>query len=136
MQTESKAANRIPVEGETIQRVLPHNYRTVQCKFWEQGQCRMGDECNFAHDTPAPIPSAAFGDRTEQTEENDFLVQMQLSDIADGLQQYYSNNRMIFQKLKTARDFTEFGNYEAAGDILTVLYHKSKGTHSGLANNV
>lgn len=82
----------------------------------------MGDECNFAHDTPAPGPSSAalFSDRPEQTEENDFLVQMQLSDIADGLQQYYSNNRMIFQKLKTARDFTEFGNYDAAGDILTV----------------
>jgi hypothetical protein len=45
---------------------------------------------------------------------------MQLTEIIDGLEEYFGANRVIQQKLKLARDFVEFGSYEASGDILTV----------------
>lgn len=48
------------------------------------------------------------------------MKQLQLSDIIEALSNHYVNNRMMLQKLKTAKDFTDFGNYDAAGDILTV----------------
>lgn len=25
------------------------NYKTMKCRFWDAGTCRMGDLCNFAH---------------------------------------------------------------------------------------
>lgn len=29
-----------------------HNYKTVICKYWEQGKCKFASKCSFAHGDP------------------------------------------------------------------------------------
>lgn len=48
------------------------------------------------------------------------VKQMQLTEMIDGLKEFYSTDRARLQKLKTAKDMTDFGNYDLATDILNV----------------
>lgn len=35
--------------GDPKQQVGLHNYKTVTCKYWEQGKCKYQQNCSFAH---------------------------------------------------------------------------------------
>eukprot|EP01017_Pseudomicrothorax_dubius_P026195 TRINITY_DN2901_c0_g1_i3.p1 TRINITY_DN2901_c0_g1~~TRINITY_DN2901_c0_g1_i3.p1 ORF type:complete len:241 (+),score=50.95 TRINITY_DN2901_c0_g1_i3:304-1026(+) len=79
----------------------------------------MAEEAEFAVDPNDPgIPNVDEG----------FVKQQQLTEMIDALSDYYANSRLHQQKLKTARDLTEFGNYDAAGDIMTQLMYSSSAT--------
>ena len=28
---------------------MPSNFKTIKCKYYDLGQCKYGDKCNFAH---------------------------------------------------------------------------------------
>jgi hypothetical protein len=52
--------------------------------------------------------------------EENMIKQMQLTDMIEGLKDFYKNDKSLLQRLKSAKDMTEFGNYDLASDILNV----------------
>jgi hypothetical protein len=43
--------SRVPqnVQGSYINPMMVNNYKTVVCKYWEQGKCKYVTNCSFAH---------------------------------------------------------------------------------------
>ena len=78
----------------------------------------MGTNCTFAHDAGAPSGDVKE-EETVNVDENQ-VKQIQLTDMIDGLKEFYNSDARVLQRLKTAKDMTDFGNYDLACDILNV----------------
>eukprot|EP01017_Pseudomicrothorax_dubius_P024008 TRINITY_DN2555_c0_g1_i27.p1 TRINITY_DN2555_c0_g1~~TRINITY_DN2555_c0_g1_i27.p1 ORF type:complete len:279 (-),score=6.72 TRINITY_DN2555_c0_g1_i27:91-927(-) len=74
-------------------------------------------------------PRRMIEENTDPVFDN-YLRQMQLKEMIELLGQFYNDSRLIQGKLKTARDLTDFGNYDAAGDILSnIIYNPNATIH-------
>eukprot|EP01017_Pseudomicrothorax_dubius_P034324 TRINITY_DN4691_c0_g1_i5.p1 TRINITY_DN4691_c0_g1~~TRINITY_DN4691_c0_g1_i5.p1 ORF type:complete len:336 (-),score=72.77 TRINITY_DN4691_c0_g1_i5:50-1057(-) len=52
-----------------------------------------------------------------------YLKQQQLIEMIDALSEYFSSSRIMQQRLKAARDFSDFGDYESAAQIITEIVY-------------
>ncbi len=78
-----------------------HNYKTVICKYWEQGKCKFASKCSFAHGDPEMRnpesnfvlqPSNQIIDPLKNTAFEYYLWFKQLSLIIENLNQKYSKD--------------------------------------------
>lgn len=99
------AAEDQPAQGE--QTVGLHNYKTVMCKYWEQGKCKYQQKCSFAHGDPemrnpesnfVTLPQNAIVDPLKNTAFEYYLRFKQLMLIQEQLAKRYVEDpsRMSF----------------------------------------
>lgn len=98
----------------------------------EENQNSMTPSNNFNSSGPRSENLNGLAESGFTADQENYLQHLQLSNIIDQLEAIFSEDRLISQKLKTAHDLKEFGNYDEAAEILTVFQTFSKTSNAKL----
>lgn len=123
--------------------MMLNNYKTVVCKYWEQGKCKYQTNCSFAHgdgevsrgDGKAQFPTqnamgGPFNGYDPQKDPSvEFMMKMQqLNMIASSLERLYPGDQMIEQYIKSAQQMLAANNINSAAETLQrILYSNNIG---------
>jgi len=113
---------------------VPSNYKTVKCKYFEQGYCKYNQSCSFAHGdqdmrTPqdnASMPSMPYqmpnvtqapNPLQDQTTQN-AVAQQQIQYLITQMEQYHVGNPQFLYNIKSAKELNSVGNMQAAATAI------------------
>jgi len=121
---------------------VPSNYKTVKCKYFEQGYCKYNQSCSFAHGdqdlrTPqenATMPSMSYSmpnvsqapnPLTDQTTQN-AVAQQQIQYLITQMEQYHANNPQFLYNIKSAKELNACGNMQAAATAIYEIIQRAE----------
>lgn len=139
--------NKMPQNVQPMTNTMSgNNFKTVVCKYWEQGKCKYGNNCSFAHgdtekiaDHPGQMPmgnSQAMGGLMTGTgydplkdPQVEFMMKcQQLSMIAASLDKLHQKDSMIEQYIRSAQGMLQTNNINGAAETLQkILYNNNVG---------
>lgn len=109
------------------------NFKTIRCKYFDQGACKNGDKCSFAHgdselrtdhvnrDRHASAPNPGYQHSTIQNPdpENQILTK-QLGFIIERLGGLYEKDFEVSERLMTAKRVLAQKSIKESADLLEV----------------
>lgn len=118
------------------------NFKTVVCKYWEQGKCKYGNTCSFAHGNTEKRDDAvnmgmvnqqAMGgmmgnmgyDPLKDPQVEYMMKLQQLSIIAQQLSRLYPHDNTIDQYIKSAQNMLQTNNINSAAETLQKILYSS-----------
>jgi hypothetical protein len=115
---------------------VPSNYKTVKCKYFEQGYCKFNQSCSFAHgdqDIRTPqenatmpttmpyqmpsIPQQTASPMNDQAAQN-AVAQQQIQYLIQQMEQYHANTPQFLYTIKSAKELNSVGNMPAAATTI------------------
>jgi len=108
-------------------------YKTSKCKFFEQGHCKFGQNCNFAHgDQDLRATNSLNNNNTSQSSHSfgnsnsnvggssieNQVAQQQIQDLGQSLEAYHANNPEFLERIIKANEMSKTGNVQGAASIL------------------
>lgn len=100
------------------------------CKYFEQGSCKHGKDCTFAHGQTDLRKSSKPQNRPPQSKtklppkDSSNIIVKQLEYILNQLGNLYSNDVSVCFSLKNAREMLRENNYQMAADTLHKVINK------------
>lgn len=109
------------------------NFKTIRCKYFDQGACKNGDKCSFAHgdselrsdhghrDRHGSAPNQGYQQSNAPNPDTENLIlSRQLSFIIDRLMKLYEKNIEVSERLSAARRVLAQRNIKESADLLEV----------------
>jgi len=127
MLPNSKLLQVLGAEGVAIQNpVVINNYKTVVCKYWEQGKCKYQQKCSFAHgdceirnqDTTGGPGSNSMLDPLKIPALEYLLRQQQLSMICASIVSRYGEDKDAMGMVTQASELLSGWKINNAAEIL------------------
>lgn len=127
-----KATGMDPSQTGDINPVVVNNYKTMICKYWEQGKCKYQQKCSFAHGEVEKRNNDA-GDFNNPNRKIDplkvpafeyLLRYQQLSRICADLQKYYPNNEEVMSIITTANELLTNWKINNTQEVLMKFIYK------------
>ena len=113
-----------------------NNFKTVVCKYWEQGKCNYGSNCTFAHGQTEKFTASnqmqMMGMNNGMTPDPmkdknvEYMMKMQqLQMIAHALKKLYENDANIEQYITNAVNMLIMNNINEGAEILQKILYNS-----------
>ena len=104
------------------------NFKTVLCKYYDQGSCKNASNCSYAHGSqelrdgadfkPGPSPTHPHQPAPAAPKENPAIIIKQLEFIMQRLEKLYPESQPVVFALKNARQLLQQNDYPMAADTL------------------
>lgn len=116
------------------------NFKTVICKYWEQGKCKYGTNCTFAHGDPEKKGAGMGGmgfnggmqgqmpgyDPLKDPNIEYVMKLQQLNMIAGALSEIYPNDQTVDGYIRNAQQMLGMNNINQGAEILQkILYNNN-----------
>ncbi len=127
MVPNSKLAQEMGADGSNGQNpVVINNYKTVTCKYWEQGKCKYQQKCSFAHgdcevrnqDAAGGFGSNSLLDPLKIPALEYLLRQQQLSMICSSIVSRYGEEQETMAMVSQANEFLSAWKINNAAELL------------------
>ena len=120
--------------------MMVNNFKSVVCKYWEQGKCKYGTNCTFAHgDTDKKAgqmggmgmgngmsPQMPGYDPLKDPNIEYIMKLQQLNMIANSLEKIYPNDQTVEQYIRNAQQMLSMNNINSGAEILQkILYNNN-----------
>jgi len=119
----------------------PSNYKTIKCKYFEQGYCKYNQSCSFAHgdtDIRAPtdnssMPSMPYSMPSmtsmstplqDQSAQN-AIAQQQIQYLITQMEQFHASNPQFLFSIKSAKELNNVGNMQAAASAVYEIINRT-----------
>ena len=144
----------MPNSSKNAQNICPpanphmvNNYKTVVCKYWEQGKCKYQNNCSFAHgevekrNQDQPVMNMNGYDPLKDPNIEMTMKIKQLSMIGEALLELYPNDQAIKNYVTNAMQMLTSNNITGGAETLQkILYNQNlndemKGKHESIVQS-
>ena len=121
------APKRLDVFKSQGQHSTKSNFKTVLCKYYDQGSCKNMTNCSYAHGVHELREGAEFKSVSQPQnpqpaynppKENPDIIIKQLEFIMQRLEKLYPDSQPVYFSLKNARQLLQSNDYPMAADTL------------------
>ena len=131
MMPNSKVQQQMPGMVNPMMMQNVNNFKTVICKYWEQGKCKYQHNCSFAHGNTdvrngnqAALNMNGYDPLKDPNIEYMMKLQ-QLNMIGSALEELYPNDQMIVNYVKNAMQMLATNNINGGAETLQKILYNS-----------
>jgi hypothetical protein len=127
-----------------------NNFKTAKCKYFDQGGCKFGDKCNFAHgdeelrspshsnSQPSPQRTQASGVTNQMASLyatiQSQIAQQQIQDLCNNMQNYHADDPELLGQIQQANEFNQKGDSNNSSSILYAIMNRPDKTQEDAQN--